>query len=141
MATICRNCLRQSIKSRTLHVSSHPPLTHSFSVLNRPPPNYEGHIPLTWWERAGLAIGSGLGSFLDPRRGGNSIFKRYTYLAQVLTNRFRSHSRLRRSNRPTFLHRPPPFHNALTPNRPPNPARPSANHVVNTVFGVPALAA
>jgi ubiquinone biosynthesis protein COQ4 len=41
-----------------------------FSVLNRPPPNYEGHIPLTVAERLGLAVGSGLGSFLDPRRGG-----------------------------------------------------------------------
>ncbi|RMZ72309.1 ubiquinone biosynthesis COQ4 [Pyrenophora seminiperda CCB06] len=40
-----------------------------FSILNRPPPNYEGHIPLTRTERLGLAIGSGIGSFLDPRRG------------------------------------------------------------------------
>lgn len=44
--------------------------TRCFSVLNRPPPNYEGHIPLTVTERLGLALGSGLGSFLDPRRGG-----------------------------------------------------------------------
>ncbi|OAL05684.1 coenzyme Q biosynthesis protein-like protein Coq4 [Phaeosphaeriaceae sp. SRC1lsM3a] len=43
--------------------------TRCFSVLNRPPPNYEGHIPLTVTERLGLAVGSGLGSFLDPRRG------------------------------------------------------------------------
>jgi ubiquinone biosynthesis protein COQ4 len=42
----------------------------SFSVLNRPPPNYEGHIPLTVAERLGLAVGSGLGSFIDPRRAG-----------------------------------------------------------------------
>ncbi|KAF2021585.1 ubiquinone biosynthesis protein COQ4, mitochondrial [Aaosphaeria arxii CBS 175.79] len=40
----------------------------SFSVLQRPPPNYEGHIPLTKLERLGLATGSGLLSFLDPRR-------------------------------------------------------------------------
>ncbi|KAH7381564.1 ubiquinone biosynthesis protein coq4, mitochondrial [Pyrenochaeta sp. MPI-SDFR-AT-0127] len=40
-----------------------------FSVLNRPRPNYEGHIPLTVTERLGLAFGSGLQSFLDPRRG------------------------------------------------------------------------
>ncbi|KAL5444531.1 Ubiquinone biosynthesis protein [Paraphaeosphaeria minitans] len=53
-------------------------LTHSvrlpcsyrcFSVLNRPRPSYEGHIPLTRTERLGLALGSGLISFLDPRRG------------------------------------------------------------------------
>ncbi|KZF23216.1 Coq4-domain-containing protein [Xylona heveae TC161] len=40
-----------------------------FSVLNRPPPNYPGHIPLTTIERLGLAAGSGLMSFIDPRRG------------------------------------------------------------------------
>ncbi|KAF2752345.1 coenzyme Q biosynthesis protein-like protein Coq4 [Sporormia fimetaria CBS 119925] len=40
-----------------------------FSVLNRPPPNYEGHVPLTRLERLGLAVGSGVLSFLDPRRG------------------------------------------------------------------------
>jgi ubiquinone biosynthesis protein COQ4 len=49
-----------------------------FSVLNRPTPNYEGHIPLTVAERLGLALGSGLGSFLDPRRGGN-----YTHPEQL----------------------------------------------------------
>ncbi|KLU83265.1 hypothetical protein MAPG_02329 [Magnaporthiopsis poae ATCC 64411] len=42
----------------------------NFSVLNRPPPNYPGHVPLTGLERAGLAIGSGLWSIIDPRRGG-----------------------------------------------------------------------
>ncbi|CAJ2504517.1 Uu.00g119110.m01.CDS01 [Anthostomella pinea] len=40
-----------------------------FSVLNRPPPNYPGHIPLTRIERAALAVGSGVISFFDPRRG------------------------------------------------------------------------
>jgi len=40
------------------------------SILNRPPPNYEGHVPLTRLERFGLAVGSGVLSFLDPRRGG-----------------------------------------------------------------------
>lgn len=40
-----------------------------FSVLNRPPPNYPGHVPLTGIERAALAVGSSLLSFLDPRRG------------------------------------------------------------------------
>ncbi len=42
--------------------------TCCFSVLNRPPPKYEGHVPLTSTERLGLALGSGLLSFLDPRR-------------------------------------------------------------------------
>ncbi|XDG07997.1 hypothetical protein ABKA04_007612 [Annulohypoxylon sp. FPYF3050] len=39
-----------------------------FSVLNRPPPNYPGHVPLTRLERAALAVGSGVVSFFDPYR-------------------------------------------------------------------------
>lgn len=42
----------------------------SFSILNRPPPNYPGHVPLTRIERAGLAIGSGIISLVNPYRGG-----------------------------------------------------------------------
>jgi hypothetical protein len=42
----------------------------SFSVLNRPPPNYEGHVPLTIVERVGLAVGSAFISLFNPRRGG-----------------------------------------------------------------------
>lgn len=41
-----------------------------FSVLNRPQPNYPGHIPLTTIERGALAIGSALGSLVNPRRAG-----------------------------------------------------------------------
>lgn len=50
---------------------SGPPFLHAaraFSVLNRPPPNYDGHVPLTRTERLALVLGSGIGSFLDPRR-------------------------------------------------------------------------
>ncbi|KKA17077.1 Ubiquinone biosynthesis protein coq4, mitochondrial Precursor [Rasamsonia emersonii CBS 393.64] len=51
-----------------------PPLSASialraFSVLNRPPPNYPGHVPLTFVERGALAVGSAVGSLLNPRRG------------------------------------------------------------------------
>ena len=42
----------------------------SLSSLTRPPPNYPGHVPLTGIEKAALAIGSGLMSLRDPRRGG-----------------------------------------------------------------------
>ncbi|KAK1783819.1 coenzyme Q biosynthesis protein Coq4-domain-containing protein [Copromyces sp. CBS 386.78] len=43
--------------------------TRQFSALNRPPPNYPGHVPLTRLERLGLFVGSGLISLADPRRG------------------------------------------------------------------------
>ncbi|KAF2089991.1 ubiquinone biosynthesis protein coq4, mitochondrial [Saccharata proteae CBS 121410] len=49
--------------------TSIPQSLRPFSVLNRPPPNYPGHVPLTVVERSLLALGSALGSFLDPRRG------------------------------------------------------------------------
>ncbi|KAK4145685.1 ubiquinone biosynthesis protein COQ4, mitochondrial [Dichotomopilus funicola] len=41
----------------------------SLSSLSRPPPNYPGHVPLTRIEKAALAIGSGVMSLRDPRRG------------------------------------------------------------------------
>ncbi|CAO1600046.1 Ubiquinone biosynthesis protein [Xanthoria calcicola] len=40
-----------------------------FSVLNRPPPNYRGHVPLTLIERSALAVGSAVTSLFNPRRG------------------------------------------------------------------------
>ncbi|KAI4264587.1 MAG: hypothetical protein L6R42_000291 [Xanthoria sp. 1 TBL-2021] len=40
-----------------------------FSVLNRPPPNYKGHVPLTLIERTALAVGSAVTSLFNPRRG------------------------------------------------------------------------
>ncbi|KAL7919531.1 coenzyme Q biosynthesis protein Coq4 domain-containing protein [Trichoderma austrokoningii] len=39
-----------------------------FSALNRPPPRYPGHVPLTKMERAGMAIGSGIMSLFNPYR-------------------------------------------------------------------------
>ncbi|KAK3693790.1 ubiquinone biosynthesis protein coq-4 [Podospora appendiculata] len=48
--------------------SAHKQRQH-FSVLNRPPPNYPGHVPLTRLERLGMAVGSGLMSLRDPYRG------------------------------------------------------------------------
>ncbi|OJZ91356.1 hypothetical protein ASPFODRAFT_57529 [Aspergillus luchuensis CBS 106.47] len=38
------------------------------SGFNRPPPNYPGHVPLNFVERGALAIGSAVGSLLNPRR-------------------------------------------------------------------------
>lgn len=45
-------------------------LLRPFSVLNRPDPNYSGHVPLTFVERGVLAVGSAVGSILNPRRAG-----------------------------------------------------------------------
>jgi len=42
----------------------------AFSVLNRPPPNYEGHVPLNIFERGALAAGSAVMALLNPRRAG-----------------------------------------------------------------------
>ncbi|KAH7308461.1 coenzyme Q biosynthesis protein Coq4-domain-containing protein [Stachybotrys elegans] len=39
-----------------------------FSALNRPEPNYPGHVPLTRIERAALAVGSGVASLINPYR-------------------------------------------------------------------------
>lgn len=51
---------------------SHPPprlsTSRRFSVLNRPPPNYPGHVPLTFFERGAMAIGSAFASIVNPRR-------------------------------------------------------------------------
>lgn len=41
------------------------------SLFSRPRQTYEEHVPLTPVGRLGLAISSGLGAFLDPRKGGN----------------------------------------------------------------------
>jgi len=51
----------------------------AFSILNRPPPNYEGHVPLTFIERTSMAIGSAIGSLVNPRRGGTSWFEPSSY--------------------------------------------------------------
>ncbi|KAL8675244.1 MAG: hypothetical protein Q9168_000364 [Polycauliona sp. 1 TL-2023] len=51
---------------RRLAVARH---ARHFSVLNRPPPNYKGHVPLTFMERSALAVGSAVTSLFNPRRG------------------------------------------------------------------------
>ena len=42
----------------------------TFSVLHRPSPNYNGHVPLTILERGAIAAGSAIMSLVNPRRGG-----------------------------------------------------------------------
>jgi ubiquinone biosynthesis protein COQ4 len=74
---IMSSLLRYSIQRRRLPqelltVCAAALSLRSFSVLNRPPPNYDGHVPLTTVERAGLAVGSAIISLFNPRRGGSN---------------------------------------------------------------------
>ena len=92
----------QKLTSRpSFQASSFVQPSRCFSVLNRPPPKYEGHIPLTRVERLGLAIGSGLGSFLDPRRGGEMRSRDFTSACAAYTSQTSSHPLVKRLHSPT----------------------------------------
>ena len=56
-----------------------PTCSRTFSVLNRPPPTYDGHVPLTRIEKAALAAGSALGAVMNPRRAGTLLQACLTY--------------------------------------------------------------
>jgi hypothetical protein len=62
--------LRPSLPRELLIACTISSSAKPFSVLNRPPPSYPGHVPLTRIERAGLAVGSAAISLFNPRRGG-----------------------------------------------------------------------
>ncbi|CAL5866510.1 uncharacterized protein PFLUO_LOCUS719 [Penicillium psychrofluorescens] len=69
MSTLGR-CGARRLRARTF---LNPPIStvsaaRPFSVLNRPPPNYPGHVPLTTIERGALAIGAAVGSLINPYR-------------------------------------------------------------------------
>ena len=64
-STSCNSLPRELLVACTTSLN-----TRRFSILNRPPPKYEGHVPLTGIERAGLAVGSAVMSLFDPHRGG-----------------------------------------------------------------------
>ena len=71
MALLLRqNALRGQLPRELLAACTITLHQHAFSVLNRPPPNYPGHVPLTKIERVGLAVGSAIGSLVNPYRGG-----------------------------------------------------------------------
>lgn len=63
---LCASCALVQFKRHDRPQS--PSLQRSFSILNRPPPNYPGHVPLTRAERVGLAVGSALTSLINPYR-------------------------------------------------------------------------
>jgi ubiquinone biosynthesis protein COQ4 len=70
---LARNCPQFMMASSPLLfqrlICLPPPLRAcTFSVLNRPPPNYPGHVPLTTIERGALALGSAFGSLFNPYR-------------------------------------------------------------------------
>ncbi|RDL36071.1 putative Ubiquinone biosynthesis protein coq4, mitochondrial [Venustampulla echinocandica] len=70
MALLLRQSALRSALPRELLAACTISLSfRNFSVLNRPPPNYEGHVPLTRLEKAGLAVGSAVGSLINPYRG------------------------------------------------------------------------
>lgn len=63
---VCANCATIRKRPSKSPQNSHP--RRPFSILNRPPPAYPGHVPLTRVERVGLAVGSAITSLIDPYR-------------------------------------------------------------------------
>ncbi|KAJ9236435.1 hypothetical protein DTO027B5_1813 [Paecilomyces variotii] len=68
MPVLLRHVPLRALTASTPSIAA-PIALRSFSVLNRPPPNYPGHVPLTFVERSALAVGSAVGSLLNPYRG------------------------------------------------------------------------
>lgn len=68
--TIALMDLRRILALPSLLRVSNLDSARAFSVLNRPPPNYEGHVPLNIFEKGALAAGSAVMSLVNPRRGG-----------------------------------------------------------------------
>jgi len=63
---VCANCAGSRI--RHSKIAQKPHSRRPFSILNRPPPAYPGHVPLTRLERVGLAVGSAITSLISPYR-------------------------------------------------------------------------
>ena len=110
------NTTRQVLRTASCAACASSPSTRSFSVLNRPPPNYPGHVPLTKVERASLAIGASFWSFFNPYRHGTTQIFYLVQLTKYLPSR--SHRCHRRSYRNTILHLSPSRCHARRPNRP-----------------------
>lgn len=72
MAVRRRGCILLKDKIQSNASPSHYSFQRTFSVLNRPQPNYDGHVPLNRVERGALAVGSAFGSLINPRRGGTA---------------------------------------------------------------------
>lgn len=59
-------------RARTLPTPALTSIPHFTARSLNTEPNYDGHIPLNWFENAFLAVGSAVMSLADPRRGGTS---------------------------------------------------------------------
>jgi hypothetical protein len=106
----------------------------AFSVLKRPPPNYPGHVPLTFWEQGLLAIGSAVGSLWNPRRGGLAITAPHLAQSTTPTDRSpRSHCGTWRSYRNPLLHISAPGRHALQPYRQAYTQGPTSYHISDDV--------
>ncbi len=60
--------LLRSILRPTTSTHARHSFVRDLSILNRPPPKYPGHVPLTFVERSALAVGSAVTSLLNPHR-------------------------------------------------------------------------
>jgi hypothetical protein len=72
--------LRQQVSALSRCVKPTRVAVRHLSLFTRPKSTYEEHVPLTPVGRLGLAISSGLGAFLDPRKGGT-----YGFLIHAIT--------------------------------------------------------
>lgn len=108
-------------------------LSRPFSVLNRPPPKYEGHVPLNALERSALAAGSAVMSLFNPRRGGTLVLSITSTRTNkpCLTTSHRPHRRARRNHLNAILHLPSSRRHAVLSYRPAHPPRPPTHNLPN----------
>jgi hypothetical protein len=88
-------------------------------AYTRPPPLYEGHVPLSATERVLLAFGSAFMSLYNPWRGG------YSCVSAIDS---RHGGSLGRGHRVAALHQQAPRHNALRCNGPANTPGQTSDH-------------
>ena len=136
--SLCHSTLRRALPRELLVACSISISQRPFSVLNRPPPNYSGHVPLTKVERAGLAVGSAVMSLINPYRAGI-----YTHcIPRIFADGCgRLDSSSWRSYSNTVLHLPLKRRHVSLPHRPADPSRPSTDDIPDTIYAIsPCLA-
>ena len=108
----------------------------AFSVLNRPPPKYEGHVPLTKIERGSLALGSAVMSLLNPRRGGD-IIDAHMIVHDVAKSDDRPHCDSGRDNRNTVLYLSSSRCHAIFTHWPSHLEKETTHNIADNVFDPP----